>query len=286
MDNCIVKINEALDSFSKQESKIATYVLKHQKEVSQMTISELAKKSKSSTATVMRFCTLLGYKGYRDFIKSFYHDVFSNIDETENIYEIDNKDLSKLTLRQTIDLVIRLNIEALTSTLKIIDEHCVERAVTAIDKADHVCIYALSGSIVIAEDALFKFERLGINCQLFDKSHSQILSAAILKPTDVAILISYSGETKEIINIAEIANSQGANTIAITKYGENPLNKVCNVNIQHSSLGKGLRSFSTRSRVVQQNIIDILFMALAQRRGSYLRKYYELFNYKPPKGNY
>jgi hypothetical protein len=56
---------------------------------------------------------------------------------------------------------------------------------------------------------------------------------------------------------------------------------MCNLNIRHSSWEKGCASFSTRSRVVQQNIIDILFMALTQRRGEYLKRYYELFNYPP-----
>ena len=277
MENCIVRINESIDSFSKQEYKVARYVLNHQQEVIQMTISELARASKCSTATVVRFCTSLGFKGYRDFIKSFYHDVISSTATDENIYEIDNSNPAGLNIEQTINIVSKLNIEAITNTLKIITKDCVQRAVEAIDKASKVCIYALSGSLVVAEDAVFKFERLGIDCRVLDSVHSQILSAMILKPTDVAILISYTGETKEIVEIAEIANERKANTIAITKFGENALSKVANINIRHSSIGKGLRSYSTRSRVVQQNIIDILYVALAQRRGSQLKKYYDLF---------
>gem|GEM_PF-5103488 len=46
MNNCIVRINESLDSFSKQVGKVARYVLDHQEEVIQMTISELAKKAR------------------------------------------------------------------------------------------------------------------------------------------------------------------------------------------------------------------------------------------------
>jgi len=283
MNNCIVRINESIDSFSAQELRVAKYVLNHQEDVSQMTISELAKKSKSSTATIVRFCTALGFKGYRDFIKSFYHDVVSNALGDENIYEIDNVNPAELSIEDTINIVTRLNIEAMTNTLKVIDKKCVEKAVEAIDKANRVCIYALSGSVVVADDAAFKFERLGIDCQVFNTVHSQILSASILKPNDVAILISYSGETKEIISIAELANKNTHNTIGITKYGENSLSKVCSVNIRHSSIGKGLRTYSTRSRVVQQNIVDILFVALAQRRGDNLKKYYELFKDGPGK---
>lgn len=110
----------------------------------------------------------------------------------------------------------------------------------------------------------------------------QILSAATLNQDDVAIFLSYSGETKDLIAAAEIAEGRQVRTISITKFGENTLSKICTCNIQHSSLGKGFCSFSTRSRVVQSNIIDILFVALAQRRGEYLKQYYELFNYTNP----
>ncbi|MFA5481041.1 MAG: MurR/RpiR family transcriptional regulator [Bacilli bacterium] len=281
MNNCIIRINESIDSFSKQELKIANYVLKHQSAVSQMTISELAKKSKSSTATIVRFANVLGFKGFRDFIKSFYHDVVSNTLNEENIYEIDSRNPNELSIEQTINVITRLNIEGLTNTIKIIDPKCVEKAVEAIQNAKRVAIYALSGSIVVADDAVFKFERLGIDCRIYHTAHSQILSATILEPTDVAIVISYSGETQDIIKIAEIANSRKAITIGITRYGDNSLSKACAINIHHSSLGKGLRSYSTRSRVVQHNIIDILFVALAQRRSEHLKKYFDLFNYTP-----
>ncbi|MFA5421751.1 MAG: MurR/RpiR family transcriptional regulator [Bacilli bacterium] len=283
MNNCIVRINESLDSFSKQVAKVARYVLNHQDEVIQMTISELAKKSKSSTATIVRFATILGFRGYRDFIKNLYHDVVSNSIGEDNVYELDDKLTQESTIKQTVELVSRLNIEALTNTLKIIDDKCVERAVNAINTANRLCIYALSGSTVVAEDALFKFDRLGINCRIYDTPHSQILSASNLNPEDVALFLSYSGETKDIIAAAEIAADRQVKTISITKFGENTLTKTCGINIQHSSLGKGFRSFSTRSRVVQSNIIDILFVALSQRRSEHLKKYYELFNYPVPK---
>ncbi|HOC80711.1 MAG TPA: SIS domain-containing protein [Bacilli bacterium] len=152
------------------------------------------------------------------------------------------------------------------------------------NEAKHVAIYALSGSLIAAQDIVFKFDRLGINCRLYDTPHSQILSAAGLNSDEVAIFLSYSGETKDIIAAAELAANRRVKCISITKYGENSLTKTCNINIQHSSLGRGFRSFSTRSRVVQENIIDIIFVALAQRRGDQLKKYYQLFDYTAPNG--
>lgn len=278
MDNCIIRINEAIDTLSKQEKKVATYILKHPEEVSKMTVAELSKKCKSSSATIMRFCYSLKYSGYREFVKALYSDISAKLEEQENIYDIDNDDITDMSVSSTIYTVCKLNIGALNSTLKILNAEDIEKAVNLINKANKVYIYALSGSKVVAYDAVFKFQRLGIDCQAYDDPHSQILSASILNKDDVAIVISYTGETPDIINTSNLLKKRNVPIIAITKYGTNPLSKIADINIHHSSIGKGLKTYSTRSRTVQHNIIDILFVALSQIRKDKLKTYYKLFN--------
>lgn len=278
MDNCIIRINEVLDSLSKQELKVANYILKHAEDVSKMTVAELSKKCKSSAATIMRFCYSLNYSGYREFIKALYSDIQNKIHEDDSIYDIDNDDITGMSVSSTIYSVCKMNIRALDATLKVISTDEVEKAINLIDKANKVYIYALSGSKVVAYDAVFKFQRLGIDAQAYDDPHSQILSASILNKNDVAIVISYTGETIDILNTANLLKKKGTPIIAISKYGTNPLSKIADINIQHSSLGKGLKTYSTRSRTVQHNIIDILFVGLSQIRNDKLKEYYKLFS--------
>ncbi len=278
MDNCIIRINEVLDSLSKQELKVANYILKHAEDVSKMTVAELSKKCKSSAATIMRFCYSLNYSGYREFIKALYSDIQNKIHEDDSIYDIDNDDITGMSVSSTIYSVCKMNIRALDATLKVISADEVEKAINLIHKANKVYIYALSGSKVVAYDAVFKFQRLGIDAQAYDDPHSQILSASILNKNDVAIVISYTGETIDILNTANLLKKKGTPIIAISKYGTNPLSKIADINIQHSSLGKGLKTYSTRSRTVQHNIIDILFVGLSQIRNDKLKEYYKLFS--------
>ncbi|MFA7222919.1 MAG: MurR/RpiR family transcriptional regulator [Bacilli bacterium] len=281
MKNCIVKINESYSSLSRQEKLIANYILKHKKEASTMTIVELSKKSKASPATIVRFCNALGFEGYREFVRALYHDAESGLDQEQNVYTVNNDVIETLNIGETINVVSKINIEAIENTLKIISEKEVEKAVDLIDKAKRVKIFALSGSTVVGDDAVFKFERLGIDCQNYTTPHSQILAASIMQQDEVAILISYTGETNDIIVIANYLKKAGCKSIGISRFGENSLSKLVDVNLQHSSIGKGIRTYSTRSRVVQHNIIDILFVALCQRRKKNLKKYYELFKDNP-----
>ena len=290
MDNIFLKISEDQESLSAREKVLAKYILTHKNEVAHMTITQLGEKSKTSPASVVRFYQAIGYSGYRDFIQSIYHSVHSDIARREDdIYALEKSDPLTLSVEDTISVVTQLNIESLKNTLTIIDNNEISKAVHAINNAKNVGIYALSGSISVAEDAIFKFERLGVNCRAYTTPHSQILSVKIMDENDVAIFISYSGETKDIIETAKLAKEANITTIAITRYGDTTLSNLCDISIQHSSIGKSMRTISTRSRVVQQNIIDILYISLAKYRTEFMKTYHQLFNHQlkinsvPPK---
>ena len=129
MDNCILRINEVLDNLSKQELKVANYILKHAEDVSKMTVAELSKKCKSSAATIMRFCYSLNYSGYREFIKALYSDIQNKIHEDDSIYDIDNDDITGMSVSSTIYSVCKMNMRALDATLKVISTDEVEKAI-------------------------------------------------------------------------------------------------------------------------------------------------------------
>ena len=103
------------------------------------------------------------------------------------------------------------------------------------------------------------------------------ISATTLKSKDVVIALSYTGETKEILDALKYVKENGAKIIGITMVGNNSLSKICDICIEHSSVDKGLRTYSTRSRVVQENIIDILYIGLCTKRKGFLERYYSLF---------
>lgn len=277
MNHCILKINEAMHSLSKQELKVATYVIKHPKEAASMTIANLSKKCKVSTATVVRFCQSIGYSSFRDFIMDLYHEVANEEHNVQqSIYDIENPNTKNLSIEETITMVTTLNIASLKATIDVLNNDEVKKAVDLIDKANKVFIYALSGSAMVAHDAEYKFRRIGIDCQAFDNPHAEILSSMVIKKEDVALFISYTGETVEIIKTAQIIKDKNIPIISITRFGENPLSMLSDIKLQHSSIGKGLKTYSTRSRTPQHNLIDIIFVALCQRRGQKLKEYYKL----------
>ena len=276
MNSGILKINEYYKTFTKQEKKLADFLLKNINEASVLTISELSKKSGVSCSTINRFAITLGYKGFKEFIRDMYHEA-NSLPVQENVYEINNENQLNMDIHTVIKVVCNLNIESIRNSLMMIEETKVSKAIEAIHKAPRVVVYALSGSVAPALDLKFKFQRLGINCEVYDNPHSLILSATTLKSKDVVIALSYTGETKEILDALKYVKENGAKIIGITMVGNNSLSKICDICIEHSSVDKGLRTYSTRSRVVQENIIDILYIGLCTKRKGFLERYYSLF---------
>lgn len=276
MNSGILKINEYYKTFTKQEKKLADFLLKNINEASVLTISELSKKSGVSCSTINRFAITLGYKGFKEFIRDMYHEA-NSLPVQENVYEINHENPLNMDIDTVIKVVCNLNIESIRNSLMMIEETKVLKAIEAIHKAPRVVVYALSGSVAPALDLKFKFQRLGINCEVYDNPHSLNLSATTLKSKDVVIALSYTGETKEILDALKYVKENGAKIIGITMVGNNSLSKICDICIEHSSVDKGLRTYSTRSRVVQENIIDILYIGLCTKRKGFLERYYSLF---------
>ncbi len=276
MNSCLLRINEYYKAFTKQEKKLADFLIRNANEASLLTISELSKKCGVSCSTVNRFAINLGYKGYKEFIKDLYLEANSLI-ENENVYEINHDNPLNMDVSTVIKVVCNLNIESIQNSLMMLDENKVNKAIETIHKASRVVVFALSGSVAPALDLKFKFQRLGIICEVYDSPHSLILAGTTLKSKDVVIALSYTGETKEILDAIKYVKENGAKTIAITMVGNNALSKIADICIEHSSVDKGLRTYSTRSRVVQENIIDILYIGLCSKRKAFLEKYYSLF---------
>ena len=61
---------------------------------------------------------------------------------------------------------------------------------------------------VTALDAKYRFMRLGLTCDALTDSHVQMMSAATLRPWDLAIGISFSGSTIDVVEAIEKAKER------------------------------------------------------------------------------
>ena len=247
--------------FKPSEKTVAAYVLLHPEEIMNMSVSEAARDIEVGESTVIRFCRALGYKGYQEFKLKLAQDL---VEPVEFIHENITFADSAAELSQK---VFQTNIKAVGDTMKALDPHMVEVAARALADSGRVDIYGVGYSSFTALDAKLKFVRLGLTADAYGDAHLQAMAAASLKKGDVAIGISHSGSTKDVVDALAAARKAGAATISITNFSPSPITRASDVVLLTASPESPLGGEVLTSRIAQLCVLDVLSVALAVTLG-------------------
>ncbi len=254
---CLLRIKSAMESFKPAERSIAQFVLDNPERVLQMSISEAARDIGVGESTVIRFCRAVGYKGYQEFKLRLAQDLVEPVEYIhENISFADGtEDLAQK--------VFQTNVRAVEDTMKSLDPGMVEVAAKALAGARRIDIYGVGYSSLTALDAKLKFARLGLIADSYGDAHLQAMAAALLGRGDVAIGISHSGSTKDVVDALAAARKSGATTISITNFSPSPITRASDVVLLTASPESPLGGEVLTSRIAQLCVIDVLSVALA-----------------------
>jgi len=270
MSGGLVRLREILDELTLSERKVAEYILNHPDEMIGMPVAQLAQQSGGSQAAVIRLCKSLGLKGYQELMIKVAVDLQKDVG-SDSYQEFHPND----TIEQIIQSVSNNNIRSIRDTAKIIDPIRIQKAVNAIIQAKRIYFYGQGASNLIAIDAQHKFLRINKTCFAFADPDLQVTSSVMLTPEDVAITVSYSGETPYMIECIKRANASGATTISLTKYGNTTISQLADIPLYSTSTENEIRSGATSSRITQLNIIDILYLGVASKQYSDSLEYLE-----------
>lgn len=251
-------IHEKLDSLHPMERRLAEYVLDDPAATAQMTITDLAGRSGSSTATISRFCKLFQCQSFPEFKRKLATELV-HIDGTTNQYQ---DIVAGNPLTDIVSAITTNHMRSLTDTARLLDFGQLRAAISALHGARRIDLYGSGTSGIVAADFFQKLIRIGKAAAVFNDQHMQLTSAASLTPQDVAIGISYSGETLETIHALRAAAEQGATTLSITRFGTNSLAELSAIRLFTSSAEAGMRRGDMASRMAQLHIVDILFTGL------------------------
>lgn len=260
----LVRLKEVLKDLNPSERKVADYILSHPSHLIELSIAQLAEHSGASQAAIVRLCKSMGMKGYQDLKIKVAGDLQQqqSAPGTAGGYQEIRAGDSVLSI---IQYVSNNNVQSIIDTVKVLDETMVQEAVKALTEAKRIFFFGLGASNLIALDAQQKFLRINRNALAFADPHVQIASSVMLSQDDVAVGISYSGETKPIISALRNAQEHGAATISITKYGSNGLSAYADYPLFISSTEHEIRSGAMASRISQLTVIDILYLGVASR---------------------
>ena len=254
---CLIRIKSAMESLKPSERMVADYVLKDPERVVQMSIAGLASDVEVGESTVMRFCRALDYKGYQEFKLRLAQDL---VEPVEYIHENISFDDSIAHLAQK---TFQTNARAVEDTQKSLDTDMVEVAAKALAGARRIDLYGIGYSFFTTLDAKLKLTRLGLMADAYGDGHLQMMAAATLTKRDVAVGISLSGDTKDVVDALNAARRVGATTIAITNFSPSPITRAADMVLLTSSPETPLGGEVLTSRIAQLCVIDVLSVAVA-----------------------
>lgn len=251
----------AAASLSEAEQRVAVAFERQPAELVHLSVEELAQRIGVSTATVVRFCQSIGYRGLRELKLVLAAETLSP--HHPSIHEAILPGDSVVTIARK---VLQSDQQAIADSLQVLDETALERAVTALLAAARIEFYGIGSSLPIAMDAYYRFSRIGMPATFVSDPHMQAVSAAHLPPGSVAFAISHTGRTKETLDTLQKANAAGATCILLTSHTFTPLGRYAGIALITASRETAFRAEAVASRIAHLSLIDALYVAVAMRR--------------------
>ena len=258
-ENVIEVIRQSLDDLRKSERKVAETVLDNPQHILGATLAETAALALVSEPTVIRFCAAIGCEGFQDFKLRLARSLALGTLPTGSQLE------SEDTTSELIGKIFGYTISSLDWVRNRLDSRQVSQAIQILSNAQSIEFFGLGASGVVAIDAQQKFPLFGVPCGAPTDTHQQIMTAAMMKPGDVAVVISNTGLTLAMIEVSQSARESGAKVIAITG-SRSPILAECDAGIIIETLENTNIYTPAISRIAALVVIDILSAAVGLRR--------------------
>lgn len=260
-DNLLVDIQARLESLNKSERKVAEAILRNPNAATRYSIAALARASDVSEPTVNRFCRGFSATGFPDFkirlaqsIATGTPYIGQNIEVDDSVAAFSNK-------------IMLRTIASLDKARQALSHKALATAIDYLIQAKQINFFGMGASASVAIDAQHKFFRFNIPVMCYDDALMQRMVAAGCGTGDVVVAISYTGRTRETVNIAQLARENGATVIGITP-PDSPLAAVCSVVLGVTTSEDTEVYMPMSSRIIHLAVIDILATGVTLKRGT------------------
>ena len=260
MKSALQRLRKSQDSMSATERSVADYLLGHQREAIELSIHQLAERTFTSPSTVIRMCQRIGFKGYKEFRQAVTCEVAARrLDHTRGRAEITRSD----SLDDIVDKITCQNIMSLEDTKNLIDAGTLRACVDLVRNARTVLLFGLGASLCAVRDLNLGFLRLNKSCVVNDDCHAQLLQAKNASKEDLAIVLSCSGETAEVVECVKALRENCTPIIAITRRVDSQVAALSDYRLYTAGDGSAACGGTMAVHISQLNVIDILFTAYA-----------------------
>ncbi|MGK3122613.1 MurR/RpiR family transcriptional regulator [Candidatus Pantoea formicae] len=256
-ENILLHLRQGLPGFSPALQKLGDFILTEPQKVLYLTITDLAKETDTSEASVTRLCRILGCKGYTEFKMA----LALNVQQNQPV-ATDEGD--------SIDALVEESVQALRDTGKFINRDVLQQAATALHQARSIQIYGVAASAITGEYLHYRLLRLGKSAQLFGDMHRAAMNASTLIEGDLVIAISASGSTKDLMHVVNVAKKRKAQVLMLSNTLRSPMGNLADMLLVAARPEGPLNAGTLSGKVGAMLVVEVLMGELMTHDAHYI----------------
>ncbi|MGW0229424.1 MurR/RpiR family transcriptional regulator [Actinopolymorpha singaporensis] len=272
------RIASMRDTLTPTARRIGDVICEDAALVARIGIEDLAERTGTSTASVNRFCRMLGLAGYTELRLVLAGEAGRGGPADRHDPDADpSGDIpADADAETTVALLASSTVHAIRRTAELLDTSDLDRLAGAVAEAGQVQVFAFGGSADVAHYLAAQLTGIGVPTLTSADVHTAAAYAVTLGPNDVAIAISHSGRAVQAIELLDLARSRGATTAAVTSSAVSPLAADADVTLATTARTATYRYRGTAGRHAQLFVTDALYVRVAQRRAESARQLLDL----------
>lgn len=219
--------------FSKTEREIVDYIIDQGMNIEKMSANEIARNTFTSAPLLVRIAKKLGYSGFNEFKSAYLKELAYMLEETDvdaSIPFLLSDDLMTITKNLAL-----LEKETIQDTEQLNHHDDLQHAIHLLEDAKTIDVYGVLDNVLLAKHFKALMMYIDKDVQVIDQVTGQKRSACLANKNHCAIIISYSGQTREMVEVAEIYHKRQIPFISITCMAENSISRLANATLYLSS---------------------------------------------------
>lgn len=253
------RIVQHVAALSPQQRNIAEYCLDHAQEIPFLSVPELAERTGTSDATVVRFCQRIGYSGYSDLKMAL-------VDQArEEMRASSTGEASDFTAdigKDFLAAMAKLEQQNIERTLENIDRHTFAQVAASLFRADHIFTFGLGISAYLSDYAAYLFTEHGMRSTcLTTRYTSPREQLVVLRPSDLVLAFSFPPYSRQTLEVLEESSDKGVPTVVITDKTTAPAVAIAGDALVVSSHGMSFNNATSSTNVV----LNALVLEIASR---------------------
>lgn len=242
-------------SLSDAEKVIYDYIVENIHDIPYMSSRELAQLTNSNATTILRLSRKFGYDNFNDF-------------KYEIILKLRDKKLPEVELKENyntaecIDLVSKLYESVITRTKHNISFSQFDKIIDMLNNCEAIDFVASNMNSNIARYAQHVLTPIRKPIYVYENQDLQVISSMNIPEDHVVILLSKTGCSHHVLDVAYTLCQRGVRTIALTSEIQGPLSKLCTYMIQVETNKEFNQLKDVSFSISTKYVIDLFFTSL------------------------